>query len=339
MPRILENPGLERCPDFMSPAFENLVETISVARLLPVQDIARELADAWKVTNDHQKAAWAVQEQEDLEAQDNAEQLAEEERENLRVQQQQLEEAERREAKKKKPKIGDFDENKVVGDAIGRRPAAFAINKLESLDYVELWYFTPEGCAEASENQRAVAEEAYGLTKVDNFMALRPIAAFKASRNVIRDMDLTWRQMTMAKNALLQQMTKAKWPEKHVRALALFFLNLELHDQRLLPNGEHVLLIYQAKVRKDWHESLRHEEGFNIATINEVLVKAMADQLHEQLHTDSLRRSVILLLKVCFHLLTCQLFFVTFTPFLVLIKCYMLLSKLSTATSYDMCYG
>ena len=81
----------------------------------------------------------------------------------------------------------------MADSVIAPCPSPFAINKLKSFEYVELSYFTPEGCASAAEENRATAEEAFGLTKVDGFVALKPVASFKASKNVIKDKDLSWR--------------------------------------------------------------------------------------------------------------------------------------------------
>jgi hypothetical protein len=88
----------------------------------------------------------------------------------------------------------------------------------------------------------------------------------------MKDNNLTWRQMTMAKNSILQHMTKAKWPNEHVEALANFFVSLDLHEMRLQPNGEEILLLYQARVRREWHDALKHNDGFNITIINDVLM-------------------------------------------------------------------
>lgn len=83
------------------------------------------------------------------------EQMAEEQQRQEDEVQQQLKEAEhrciqlekeeeerRREIEKKKPKINGFDLQCIVGGFIIPWPSAFALNKLDALDYVELDYFT-----------------------------------------------------------------------------------------------------------------------------------------------------------------------------------------------------
>jgi hypothetical protein len=120
-------------------------------------------------------------------------------------------EAERKEAEKKKPKPADFDESRAIGDRIAILPSPFAIKKLDEFSYIELFYFSPEGCAGAADQQRSVAEDGFVLARTDNALALRPISLFKASRNVIKDVDLTWRQMEMG----------AKWSPRTDAALRL----------------------------------------------------------------------------------------------------------------------
>lgn len=99
--------------------------------------------------------------------------------------------------------MNDFDESKMVSDHVMPRPSQFAIVKLKSFNFIELWYFTDEGCAEAQDSSRAQSDDTYGLTKVDNLVVLKPVASFKASRNVIPDADLMWRKLNIGKNTIL----------------------------------------------------------------------------------------------------------------------------------------
>ncbi|KII82872.1 hypothetical protein PLICRDRAFT_180951 [Plicaturopsis crispa FD-325 SS-3] len=268
MAQIARDPALEVCPDFAC-------EDYQVARDAMVQatpdstdkQAAQQLQVMWTKGHEARKAAWAAQEEADR---------------------QELEE----EAEKKKPKINSFDSGRMVGDVIAVRPSPFALSKLEKFEYVDLWYFTQEGCADAAENSRKVAEDAYSLAKVDDFMALRPVSLFKASRNVVKDQDLTWRQFSMGRHAFLRAASKASWPEGHISALADFFFEIETSPYRSRPNGERALMRYQARVRRDWHDHLERNEGFNIALINDKLLSSMADELWDEQRAEGMRRSV-----------------------------------------------
>ncbi|KAF8801571.1 hypothetical protein BYT27DRAFT_7114696, partial [Phlegmacium glaucopus] len=162
-----------------------------------------------------------------------------------REEEERVAEAERKELEKKKAKINDFDENCTGDKVIMPRSSPSTINKLKNFDYVELSYFTPEGCRAAMEDRdgaKTTADKAFGIAEVNGIMALKPMASLKASKNIIKDRDLSWRQMTMGKNLMLHHMSKLGWPEKHINALAHFYFKLEDHPMRLRLNGNEILI-------------------------------------------------------------------------------------------------
>lgn len=88
--------------------------------------------------------------------------------------------------------MSNFDENTVVGDFISPSPSMYALHHLEAFNHVELWYFTQEGCAQAAQNQCTQMEDTFGLSKVNDVVMLKLVAAIKASNNAIPDIELTW---------------------------------------------------------------------------------------------------------------------------------------------------
>ncbi|KAJ7587665.1 hypothetical protein C8J56DRAFT_786447, partial [Mycena floridula] len=48
------------------------------------------------------------------------------------------------------------------------RPSSYAIDKLEKYGYIELWYFTPEGCEDGALSQRSLDTKQYGLSCGDS---------------------------------------------------------------------------------------------------------------------------------------------------------------------------
>jgi hypothetical protein len=161
-----------------------------VPNTTPVQ-AAEHLQATYVVDRQTRIAAWDAQIQLEQEAEALHVQQLRVEEEVRAAEQEALVEAERKELKKKKPKIDDFDENRMADSVIVPCPSPFAINKLKSFEYVEPSYFTPEGCISTTKENKAAAEEAFGITKVDSFMALKPFVFFKASKNVIKDKDLS----------------------------------------------------------------------------------------------------------------------------------------------------
>jgi hypothetical protein len=164
-------------------------------------------------------------------------------------------------------------------DSITPCPSPYAISKLEAFEFIDLYYFTTEGLAEAAASLRSTADDIFGIEKINSTLALRSIPSSTASRNLIKDEDLTWSQMTMAKNGLLQYAQNADWPKPYLQSLAAFFFKLESHEYRKHTRGEKTLILYQARVRFDWHEAFKHNRFFHIGNINESLLREIADEV------------------------------------------------------------
>src|SRR5271156_2424146 len=195
---------------------------------------------------------------------------------------QPMPEEDRDDVEKKKPKMRDFDDATTVGNYIPPRPAQYALRRIEDFDYVELWYLTTEGCSDATQHQLTQHDDAFGLAKVDNMVTLKSFSSIRASKNVIPDAELSFRQMSMAKNAFIPLMAKYQWSEKAITAFAQLFTQLELHPLRQREFGERALITYQARVRREWHDQLKLGSAFNIGIINENLLQSTYKELLDQ---------------------------------------------------------
>ena len=184
--------------------------------------------------------------------------------------------------------MNDFEEAAMVSSYIAPRPSQYALRRLENFEYLELWYLTQEGCADAAQNQHTQSDDTFGLTKIDDVVALRQVSALRASKNVIPDANLSFRQMSIAKTALIQQMTKFQWPNKAITALAEFFTHLEVHPYRQREFGEQALLTYQARVRQNWHDALKQNSAFNIALFNKDLLQSIYKEVMDKAQVQSL---------------------------------------------------
>ena len=79
--------------------------------------------------------------------------------------------AQRREAEKKKIKLPASNSERPIDDFPTYEPSHFATNKLINFEYVELWYFSKEGCRDAFDSQHSIAAEGFGLTRADEGLA------------------------------------------------------------------------------------------------------------------------------------------------------------------------
>lgn len=270
--RITQDPSLEVIPDHAGP-FYDAIRTTLIQNGMTAEQAIEALNASWNQNHEARIQRWNQQVVDDANAEEEAQRQA-----ALQAGQQQEQEPrndEQPEVDKKKAKMNDFDDAAVVDTYIAPRPAQYALRRIEEFDYVELWYLTPEGCSDASQSLQTQSDDAFGITKIDDMISLRTVSALKASKNVIPDAQLTFRQMSMAKNTFVPLMSKYKWPDKAVNSMAHFFTQLEMHPYRQRDHGERALVVYQARVRRDWHDRLKQGTGFNIGIINEDLLQSI----------------------------------------------------------------
>ncbi|CAA7263140.1 unnamed protein product [Cyclocybe aegerita] len=281
MPRITQDPNLAESPDFDSIEFQAVYAPLAT-EANPVENIIGTLKAAWTHNNNAKKAAWEAQVEQDKAAEEATEQerqAAVEAEEAMKEKElQETEEANQREKEKRKPKVQNFTVNKVVDSVSDTCPSPYAIHKLRQGEYIELYYFTPEACSEAERAEQTAAKDNITFTSVGDQLFMKPAAAYKAAKKVIRDEDLTFKQLTLAKNDMLRHMGQEEWPEQHVVALSVFFFKLESHRLRKQDGGDTVVLRYQSQVCREWMEALKgtsDEDVFDISVINDLRLNQM----------------------------------------------------------------
>lgn len=251
MPRILHDPTHSVSPNFEGPEWEYLRQCIIDAHPgnipLTAKEAARQMREAWTQDNNARVAAWNAQVEQDRAERDRQVRKV---KEAQRAPPRKEAEEQRGGAENQGPRLNPFDPTRRVSNWIEKRPAPYALNKIENLEYVELDYFT----------------------------ALRP------SKDIRNDEDLSWEEMLEAKNMMLHFMKQSGvWPTAHAESLAAFFVALELHPRRFLTNGKKALLLYQRRVRCEWFRALERNEGFNIGLISDDLLRNIADEVNNRI--------------------------------------------------------
>ncbi|KIK82059.1 hypothetical protein PAXRUDRAFT_14926 [Paxillus rubicundulus Ve08.2h10] len=138
-------------------------------------------------------------------------------REEWDMQQEEIEEQELAEQEERKKNHNKFlPYNKVpIASTIIKLPLPLTLHKLKKGDYIELYYFTNKGLAEAEVSSRSGDNDAFALTCDENgHHAFIPITAAKVKDSVIPDKDLTWVEFNEAAPCLLQAMCKISWDEE-----------------------------------------------------------------------------------------------------------------------------
>ena len=196
--------------------------------------------------------AWNVQLQQDKTEQDQLDRETCEAQEAQHVQQEKEDKEMCKDADKKKPKLGQFDQSCQVVKWIGARPLTYALNKLSNLEYVELDYFTTKGCREAAANSnKLVSQDTMTFTQTGDTFAIHPMAALRPPRHIRNNKELSWEEMMDAKNVMMHFMAKSGvWQDEHATSLALFYVNLDCHQRKEQKNGKKALLLYQSCVQQ-----------------------------------------------------------------------------------------
>ncbi|KAI9434806.1 hypothetical protein H4582DRAFT_1818388 [Lactarius indigo] len=289
MPRINVDPNQAVCPSFESDEWDfmrrSMIESHCGPQPLTEIEAVQRMKEAWAQENFNKRVAWDAQLEQDRMAQDEQDRL-DQEAEAAQVAQQEKEAEElRREAEKKKPKMNTFDPRRCLGDWIEPRPAQYAINKINNLEWVELDYFTLKGCRDAAADlSRSGNQDSLTFTQLGDTIAMRPLAAMAPARGIRNDEDLSWLELMEAKNSMLHFIAKSKaWPPSNAEALAAFFVVLDMHPIRVQTNGRKALLLYQSRVRREWFDALSRNEGFNIEIISEGLLRTISDDLNTRL--------------------------------------------------------
>ncbi|KAJ7208918.1 hypothetical protein GGX14DRAFT_365111 [Mycena pura] len=269
-PRLTLDPALESCPDHSSADFQP-IRTLLVAgapagTVFTDASAVTQLNASWGKGRDRRQVAWDTQVQADAAqaTHDATAAAAQEEVERVAAEVQAAAELAAVEAKK--PKLGIFDMTLSIPGYLAPQISNFARKKLEDKEYIELWYWTKEGCFDAD-------------------LIIWNHSAFKASKKVVRDEDLTWAQVSIAKTGFLNALEGAGWPAEHRGAMASFFYGIENHFTRTNHDkyADNILLIYQAQARRFWHNMLAQGQGFNPAIINTKLLEQISTVFQNKL--------------------------------------------------------
>ena len=119
-----------------------------------------------------------------------------------------------RPAPKKKATYVNFNLDTSVDNQVPHTPSEYAVGKMEDIEYVELWYFTTEGCKEAGKVTPSVADNTFGILTTGAGLALQPIKASKASHNASIDQALSWEQIMTARHTMISVAKRNRMEQK-----------------------------------------------------------------------------------------------------------------------------
>jgi hypothetical protein len=189
MLRIIDDLTRAVCPSFEDPEWEFLRQSVVNAHQgdqpLTLVEAAQQMKDVWSRENQRKVVAWNNQVQADQAVQDEQDKIAHKWEEAQQAQHDKDAEELHKEAEKKKPKLNPFDPTRHVEKWIEARPASYALNKLNNLEYVKLDYFTTKGCKEATaDTNSSFSQDTLTFTQVGDTFAIRPMSALRPSKHI-----------------------------------------------------------------------------------------------------------------------------------------------------------
>ena len=201
---------------------------------------------------------------------------------------------------KKKPSISDFEEDAPPPNVIASCLLQYTLQKIAAFEYIELWYFTRDGCFEATKQSHSQPDDTFGLLSSNDVLTLHPVVSVKASKLAKADHELMLTEILQVCTSYLEHIKEARWPNKHVTALFKFFWNIECHPFCLSTwHGDRILTTYAVKIRRHWHDKLKMGNAFNITIINENLLQHIVVEVN-----DAMLGKVSVILQCNHHTLT-----------------------------------
>ncbi|KAG1903426.1 uncharacterized protein F5891DRAFT_1185573 [Suillus fuscotomentosus] len=288
MPRIRNDPNFNVCPDYATLPYAAAREQIMNEHITEVQ-VVQFLWNIWEAANNTEKALWLEQVGADKEQHDQLCFLQEEQEERQECEKLEEEEAVRKEEKKKyKHKYTPIQASGVL-DEPTIMPSAYAIRKLDKGEYMELWYFTNNGLDEVHIKKTTIEEDVMVLSSLpDGSTAWVSSTSARNASSVINNKDLSFEDFCQACPRFIAAIEEANWPTDHIRMLAVFWKNLQVHKYCSLqdPIAQKTLLAYQVEQQKRWHVVAKTAAGpYDLSAINTKVLERTRDKVYWQEHS------------------------------------------------------
>ena len=151
--------------------------------------------------------------------------------------------------------------------------------------YVELWYFSREGLAEALQPTMSTANDTFGIVMGDlGAIQLCPVVTTKASKNAQADEALSWDQVSFASKVYIETLRREQWPDQHIRALIKFFSELDFQCTQLVSIPDKVFIKYQASIQCEWMHVWNFDiSKFSLTRLQVVMCTAQLQAIEPQL--------------------------------------------------------
>ncbi|KAJ3991061.1 hypothetical protein F5050DRAFT_1813012 [Lentinula boryana] len=158
----------------------------------------------------------------------------------------------------------DFKQGVGVG-YIPQQIHPYARKLMVARKYIPLWYFLPEATAKAKDRSREMVDtNRFQIAMEDggsssSSLTLVGSHVVRASPNAIPDTRLTWDQVMRAKSSFLNALPLGEFTEDFIKMFAGFYTGMDMHPELREEQGDKVLALYHAEMRRAWLRTLRAE--------------------------------------------------------------------------------
>ncbi|KZP30371.1 hypothetical protein FIBSPDRAFT_946094 [Athelia psychrophila] len=247
MEHISTDPGALQCPDFTLQEWAvTWDEVIASNPNTTHASVAAILAVGWGAANNEQKRHWAAQ------------QLADQQAEQVRTDRQQVEELREEEDRERRRTDAADNEKKKYKQKFLPIPDRPLSGKL-----VELYFCTPPGIQAALSNPKWMLDASSIGQDEDGNLIVTSKADQQTAKGLIQDDNLSMGQFCLATPIFLQQAVLAGWPEDHLHMFAQFWSALQNHSWgwHTDPLRTSEEIYYEERNQKDTpHDTLLHRE-------------------------------------------------------------------------------
>ncbi|KAG2744451.1 hypothetical protein P692DRAFT_201808407 [Suillus brevipes Sb2] len=272
MNRLLSDPHVNVCPDFMLAFYQT--SCMPLVTLNNTEEQAVELLQAvWVATNAAQHVQWQDQVAVDQVEAAEKQCLLDEENDH-KLQAQCLAEA----------TIDDEEKKRTDSNIFPFLNALVLL--LEKGHYIEIYYWTNKGIADACLVYRATdAEGMVPYKTVDGFTTLISASTMRPSTTVVPDSNLDALEFAQAIPRLVASLTERGWGHDRVHMLAGFWGALMLHRYWISDNplDKRALLMYQEEQRRAWHQAIPLPGGaWDISILDDAEITCTLDHLYRE---------------------------------------------------------
>lgn len=284
MQRISVDPNTLQAPDYTSAQLSAPRDALKAALpTLTDEDAAAALLSAWQASHAQKLVEWAAQIGADTLQRDAVRQREDDERAERDARHaKEVADAQDDDRKKNRKKFLPLVPRMKTG-MLARIPLPYATRRLEKGEWVQMWFFTPEGFKAASTANGRGDDDPMTLTRNEDG-SLSTATNVRAPKGTVADKDLSFEFFCLASVNMLDAMKSTGWAGERIAMFASFWSEIQEHTLRY--SGEEldrrVLLLYQEEERLRWHHTVASasEAPYNMAHVDAEILVEVKDRLY-----------------------------------------------------------